>query len=247
MAEKHFYEQEKYTENYLVPFLEKRLSRFSPEDTHILEVGCAEGGTLSSLLKRGFSCAGMEIVEGRAAIAKAKLPEGFPVFVGDVTAAEQPNLTADYNLILIRDVIEHIEDKAAALNTLYSQLAEGGRVFITFPLKFSPYAGHQQTAKTWLKFIGYITLLPTFLIRFLCILAGEKNQISELLYLKKTALSFWHFKKLIKKNWDIEHVDFYISRPVYKERFGWPIIKMPSILALRELANGCEVILKKKQ
>jgi SAM-dependent methyltransferase len=246
MAEKHYYEQESYSNNYLLPFLEKRLRRFSPEEYRILEVGCAEGGTLASLAARGFSCAGMEIVEGRAAIAKAKLPKGFPVFVGDVTAADQPNLTKDYNLILIRDVIEHIEDKAAALRTLHSQLSDNGRVFITFPLKYSPYAGHQQTAKSWLKFIVYITLLPSFLIRILCNLAGEKSQVNELLYLKKTALSFCYFKKLIKADWQIEHIDFYISRPVYKERFGWPIIKMPSILALRELANGAEVIIKKK-
>jgi 2-polyprenyl-3-methyl-5-hydroxy-6-metoxy-1,4-benzoquinol methylase len=145
----------------------------------------------------------------------------------------------------MRDVIEHIYNKKSALKNLYSLLNDNGFMFVAFPLKYSPYAGHQQTSNTWLKYMIYILLYPSFLRRFLCKFTNEENRIEELLYLRKCALTYRKFKKLIQEDWKIHDVKFFISRPIYKQRFGWPIVKMVNIPILRELSNGCELIIKK--
>jgi len=43
MAEKHYYEQIKFTQSFLIPNFEKNISKFS--EKRILEVGCAEGAS----------------------------------------------------------------------------------------------------------------------------------------------------------------------------------------------------------
>ena len=151
MAEKHFYEQEEYTDQYLIPYLKRHLTGFDNTGLSILEVGCAEGGSISSLLKLGYQVDGIEIEEGRAAIALDKLRGRSKIVVGDITRAEQVDMGRTYDLIIMRDVIKHIEDKATALANLHAMMKEGGHLFITFPLKYSPYAAHQQNARSWLK------------------------------------------------------------------------------------------------
>lgn len=246
MAEKHHWEQKKYTNEYLIPYLDKNLNLLSQKEIKILEVGCAEGGTQAALYEKGIYCEGVELEEGRAKIAQDKLAGTAKVTVGDITKMSSLDLNySPYDIIVMRDVIEHIYDKKSAFENLHALLKDNGYLFITFPLKYSPYAGHQQNSKTWLKFVFYILLFPRAIRDFLCKLAKEEKYIEEFSYLRKCALTYQKLKKLTKKDWQIFRVDFFISRPVYKQRFGWPIVKMVNIPILRELANGCEVILKK--
>jgi len=212
----------------------------------ILEVGSAEGGSLAGLSELGHQVDGFEIEAGRVAIAKKMLPANFKITLGDITQRADIDFSAPYDFIIMRDVIEHIPNKIAALQSLYDLLRPGGKAFITFPLKHSPYAGHQQTAKSWLKFIPYIASFPASLIRFLAKAAKEERQIEEILYLKKHALSYQKLQQMLNGKWAISDVDFFFSRPVYKQRFGWSIIKWPNLPVLRELANGCEIIIQKQ-
>ncbi len=246
MAEKHFYEQEEYTNDYLVSYFEKHIPSFQNKNIKLLEIGCAEGGTLSSLSKMEYHIDGLELETDRAEIAKKNLPASVQVIVGDITNRKIiTTLDKKYDIIIMRDVIEHIEKKEEAIENVLRLLNPEGILFLTFPLKFSPYAGHQQNFKTLLRFYIYITLFPSFLIKLICNIFNEKNRIAGLLYLKKCALSYRMLKKLISKKGTIFNVDFFISRPVFKQRFGWPIIKMVNIPVLREFAMGCELLIKK--
>ena len=52
MSEKHFHEQVRFSQSYLVPFLQNQIADF--ERQRVLEVGCAEAGFLHVLAGMGI-------------------------------------------------------------------------------------------------------------------------------------------------------------------------------------------------
>lgn len=238
MAEKHFFEQINYTKNYLLKYLQSNIDGFN-KGMKILEIGCAEGGSVFELRNQGYICDGIEIEETRVEIAKKYIKDTSKIIVGDIT--KNLNLNEKYDIIIMRDVIEHLSEKEKALSNIYDLLNNGGILFLTFPLKYSPYAGHNQTSKNWVKYFWYITLFPKLFIK----IATTKQDYREITYLKDCALSFFRLKQIIKGKWNIMRTDFFLSRPIYNIRFGWKIIKCPNIPFIREFSNGCELLLKK--
>jgi 2-polyprenyl-3-methyl-5-hydroxy-6-metoxy-1,4-benzoquinol methylase len=238
MAEKHFFEQVAYTQKYLIDYLKNNVKDFSTQ-TNILEIGCAEGGTIAELHNQGYSCDGIEIEEARVETAKKHNQNSATILVGDIT--KPIDIGKKYDLVIMRDVIEHIADKPSAFNQISKLLNKNGKLFVTFPLKYSPYAGHNQVERSWLKYVWYITLFPKFVIKMMV----PKHSYGEYVYLKENALSYFSLNKLVRKDWKYIKKDFFISRPVFKIRFGWKIIKCPHIPIVKEFTNGCEVLLEK--
>jgi 2-polyprenyl-3-methyl-5-hydroxy-6-metoxy-1,4-benzoquinol methylase len=71
-----------------------------------------------------------------------------------------------FDIVLFRDVMEHLEGPHKALDIVKRYLSPGGVVFIVFPPYFSPYGAHQQIlpGKTIAKIpynkLPYLQLLP---------------------------------------------------------------------------------------
>lgn len=247
MAERHFFEQEKYAREYFLGYLKSNIIVDDTSAYSILEVGCAEGGMLSVLSQEGFKVKGLEISQGRVDIAKAKLDEDIDVTVGDISDLSTLDVSEKFDMVILRDVIEHVSDQKSGIDNMSYLVKDGGYLFITFPLKYSPYAGHQQNAPSWLKRVWYITLLPTSLIKYICRKANAAAAIDEIIYLKKHAMSYCRVKRLLGHTWKIKVKDFFISRPIYRIRFGWKIVKGPRLPVIRECVNGCELLLQKKK
>jgi SAM-dependent methyltransferase len=245
MAEKHYYEQIKFTESYLIPYFEKYIPNFSTKK--ILEVGCAEGGFVKVLHEKGIKIKGLELEQSRVDIANDKAPE-LDIIQADITdSAIVEKLNEKYDLIVMRDVIEHIPNRDAAFKNLYNLLNDDGYLFITFPPRFSGFAGHQQNGRTLMKYIPYIHFLPNFLIRFLGKLLNEKMKLIEhIIENYKIGLSINKFEYFYKKYSFKIKQDLYLSRPIYQLRFGIKPIKVPNIYGIRELISfGCESLLQK--
>ncbi len=116
-----------------------------PRDARLLDAGCGTGGNLPLLRSFGELVAA-EFDAGAAALARARgvcevvragLPDAMPFAAGR------------FRLITLLDVLEHIDDDAAALRTLGSLLAPDGRLLITvpaFPFLWGPHdeAHHHQ-------------------------------------------------------------------------------------------------------
>lgn len=95
----------------------------------ILEVGCGTGSNLA-LLQRYGAVDAIEPDDGARALASRRggiavmgglLPEGVPLEDGH------------YDLIVLLDVLEHIEDDHGTLAYLRTKLASGGRLLLTVP------------------------------------------------------------------------------------------------------------------
>ena len=64
----YFEMQLKNARDFVIPFIEKRFP--INNNTHVLEVGCAEGGVLKAFLGRGCTGVGVELEEGRLILAE---------------------------------------------------------------------------------------------------------------------------------------------------------------------------------
>ncbi|MFM9978430.1 MAG: class I SAM-dependent methyltransferase [Sphingomonadaceae bacterium] len=109
-----------------------------PENPQILEIGCGTGHNLSMLARFGAVDA-IEIDAAARSVASARL--GKPV--GD---APLPELTgvpaAQYDLVALLDVLEHVEDDRAALRAIAMRLRPGGTILVTVPQFPWMWSGH---------------------------------------------------------------------------------------------------------
>lgn len=246
MPEKHYYEQEKYTEKYLLPYFLNIIPNFKQKK--VLEVGCAEGGLLTSLQELGMNVGGVEISPERAAIAKEK-NDSLKIIVGDITDPSMPEiLNEKFDLIIMREVIEHIHDKEAAFNNLDLLLNNNGYLFISFPPKRSPFAGHQQIGKSILKAIPYLHTLPQGLLKYTAGAFGESpGYIDEIKLHYSTGCTIKKFEALCSvRNFIPVKKELFLFRPIYSQRFGLPTLRVPGIPLIREyITLGCETVLQK--
>jgi len=246
MAEKHFYEQKQFTEEYLLPYFKKYIYNF--HDKRVLEIGCAEGGLLEVMEANGNYAVGIELSAERAEIAEQKNPK-LNVIVGDVTDRRLPEkLNEKFDLIIMREVIEHVHNKTAAFDNINALLNEGGYLFISFPPKRSPFAGHQQIGKSFLKAIPYLHVLPKSFLKAAARIMGEKEDyIDEIKLHFSTGCTIKEFERQSRRiNLHPIKKEFFFFRPIYALRFGLPKIKLPNIFILREFISfGCECLLQK--
>lgn len=108
------------------------ISRLSlPDEARILEIGSGTGGNLAMLSAFGAISA-LELDSGARTIAAEKTGGRFDIRAG-VCPGDIPFAPANFDLVCLFDVLEHIEDDVATLIAVRKLLAAGGRVFLTVP------------------------------------------------------------------------------------------------------------------
>lgn len=110
--------------------LSSLLSRLSlPTGARVLEAGCGYGGNLAMLANFGEVRA-FELNE--AARTQASASSGLTIASGKLP--DQVGFVGEtFDLIVMLDVLEHIEDDAQSLRTLRERLAPGACVAVTVP------------------------------------------------------------------------------------------------------------------
>lgn len=106
----------------------------------ILEAGCGYGGNLRMLAQFG-SVSGFELDDNARQYAAAT--NGTPVVYGCLP--EQPGFADQrFDLIVMLDVLEHIEDDTASLARLRAMLNPGGIIVITVPALPWLWSSHDE-------------------------------------------------------------------------------------------------------
>lgn len=220
----YFEEQAYTTEKYVIPFI--RESHPIDPATEVLEIGCGEGGNLKPFVDMGCSVTGIDLSLGKIENAK--------IFFG--LHGRHPNITficeniyniagdiGTYDLVMLRDVLEHIPEQLNLMKAVRRLIKPGGSVFIGFPPWQSPFGGHQQMCESRiLSKVPYFHILPASVMKGLFKLFGEREKrINELLETKKTGLTIEQFRTICKRAlYRIDREVFYMINPNYEIKFN---------------------------
>jgi SAM-dependent methyltransferase len=105
----------------------------------LLELGCGSGNVLAALAEFG-EAVGMDAHEGLAAAARAA---GLDVRVGRLP--DDLGVAPDWaDVVLLLDVIEHVDDDVATLCAARAGVGEGGLLVVTVPAYQWLWSGHDE-------------------------------------------------------------------------------------------------------
>ena len=97
------------------------------EGRRVLDVSCKRGEILQALRGRGFA------VQGTQFAADAPAPDGIPVDRNVNLLKGLPYPDASFDVVLLIEVIEHLENHRAAIDELARVLKPGGILILTTP------------------------------------------------------------------------------------------------------------------
>ena len=192
----------------------------------MLEIGCGEAGNLKPFLDLGCVCTGVDfsipkIEKGKEYYATHPFVKNLKLISDDIYKTKE--FHAQFDIIIIRDVIEHIHDQDKFMALLKDLLALNGVVFLAFPPWQNPFGGHQQICESKiLSALPYYHLLPTLLYKTILKTFGEsQGKITSLLEIKETGISLERFEKLVIKNGYVQLLKtLYLINPNYEVKFG---------------------------
>lgn len=224
---RYFNMQYQVTKDYVIPFLEDSIDMNQP--MNVLEIGCAEAGVLKAFLERGHDCTGIELNDSRVKLAakffEKEVKENKIRFISRNIYDIDPekDLASKLDLIILKDVIEHIHDQDRFMQTLKSFLKPNGKVFFGFPPWQMPFGGHQQICQNkYLSKLPYFHLLPKPIYRGILKLGGETvGNIEDLIEIKDTGISIERFERILKKrSYSTLKKDLFLFNPIYEYKFN---------------------------
>lgn len=220
----------------IIPFID---GHFTPsKGKHVLEIGSSEGGVLKAFTEKECICTGIELAQYRVDLANGFMAEevkaGLVKFVNEDIYNIDPNkLNHKFDLIILKDVIEHIHNQEKFMQKVGEFLTDDGIIFFGFPAWRMPYGGHQQCAESKLMAkLPYYHLLPMFAYKGILKLFGEKQSIIDgLVEIKETGISTHRFERLCKINgFKIKKQIKYFVAPIYEYKFGYKTKLLPKWL-----------------
>jgi len=241
-SEQLFAEQWEFANQHVAPLLRKRTLLYKCK---AVDIGCGEGGLVHLFSKKGMVSHGLEKSISRFTSASHINQCGIFV-LGDICSSDLTLPENYYDIATMIDVIEHISNKRKAIYNVFNLLKKDGMLYITFPTSKSPFAGHQQNLKSPLKYLPYLSLFPKPVIS----LFGRifKENVNRIIENKNNAISDREFIQMVySMELVITHARRYISRPVFKIRYGLPTIEALNIPVIGEyLQTGSEYIIERR-
>lgn len=238
------------SKDFILPYL--RSLNFEPSGKSICEIGSAEGGVLFAFAEEGAKfCLATDIEQSRLTAGEIIAQSfGLPISfrLHNIISDDVPEDWKEvFDLVILRDVIEHLEKPEIALQNIYKLLKRNGLLYVTFPPYYSPFGGHQHQVQNLPSKIPFLHWLPKALLKVI-IQNGRPADVKEVLRLKDIRLTISKFKRIIRStNYEIVKTEYYLIRPVYKYKFGLKSIRLPVIPLLNEiLATEASFILVKK-
>jgi SAM-dependent methyltransferase len=244
----YFDEQIITTEKYVIPYLAPFI-KFT-EATRVLEVGCGEGGNLVPFLERGCQCVGVDLNKSQIELARSFIDQkldhyDLKLFSEDMFLIPEEEI-GKFDLIFLRDVIEHIHDQEKFMSFIKSFLKPGGIMFFGFPPWTMPFGGHQQVCQNkLLSKTPYYHILPKSIYKKILQLGGVDPQgVDGLLEIKETGISTSRFEKIIASTgFEFLMKTKYLINPNYEIKFGLKPSELNTLLGhipvINDLITTC--------
>ena len=116
------------------------VSQLAPAGASVLDIGCGTGFTLEALAAR-FDAWGLE--PDAAVRARVRPSVMHRVLAGD-TRDRSALGNRSFDVVLLLDVLEHVEDDRAELASAAAALAPGGKLVITVPANPRLWSDHDE-------------------------------------------------------------------------------------------------------
>lgn len=247
--EEYFEHQRRVTAEHVIPFISDVWTL--PARGRVLEIGCAEAGVLKAFIDAGWDAVGVDLNAKRLELGRELLSDPLAagrlrLVHGDIYDSLVHDDLGTFDLIVLKDVIEHIDDQPRLLTRLHDYLRPGGCIFFGFPPWLMPFGGHQQACKSkLLSRAPYIHLLPTRVYRRVLLAAAEPaGRVETLMHNKRTGITAERFERIARDTgYTTLRRRLYLVNPIYEYRFGleareqWgPVAKLPYV---RDLVSTC--------
>ena len=107
----------------------------------IIEVGCGTGGTLASL-RHDYHCLGVDPNQGAVELAQQRFAavEFRCGYAPDAVQDALPNA----DVVLLLDVLEHVREDAALLESIVDSINPGAHVLVTVPADMTLWSPHDE-------------------------------------------------------------------------------------------------------
>lgn len=225
--ERYFNIQYQISKEHIIPFIAPFMDL--ENELKVLEIGCAEAGVLKAFLEKGHRCTGIELSDSRIELAKSFLKEEFEkgridfinknIYDIDI----EKDLPHRFDLIILKDVIEHIPEQKRFISHLQNFLHPEGQIFFGFPPWQMPFGGHQQMCENGIaSILPWYHILPKSLYKMMLRMFGESDKkIEALLEIKDTGISIERFQRIIRKSgFQTLKKKFFLINPIYKYKFN---------------------------
>ncbi|MEO7425700.1 MAG: class I SAM-dependent methyltransferase [Fibrobacteria bacterium] len=231
----------------LAPLLDKH--GFDPAGKSVLDVGCGYGGVLAGLKEKYAlgRAMGIDLDAEMIRIGREKCGPGIALERRDFFGLPEDR----FDLILLRDVLEHIVDAQGALRQAAMLLKPGGLIFASFAPFHSPFGGHQHNGSGFSAHLPWLQLLPEPWFRRALKLRGNSYKsrdglTADMETVLRTRLTMRGFRAMVPAaGLRIDYLARYLSRPDYRIKFGLPAVGFPAIPILEEFfASGVEALLR---
>lgn len=222
--QQYFNEQALTTSRHVIPFIETSME--VNQTISVLEIGCGEGGNLKPFVDMG--CKRIVGVDMNA----RKINNANQFFADHPNRNKLTFICDDifnrtdleaFDLIIMRDVLEHIHGQEKFMRMAKQFLKPDGRFFLGFPPWWNPFGGHQQVCKSkFLSKLPFFHLLPVFLYKPILKAFGESEiMIDALLEVKETGISINRFERIVRRTaYEKANRQFYLINPNYQVKFG---------------------------
>ncbi len=227
---------------FLAPYFKKNGVKLT--GARIAEIGCGEGGVLAAIADEGASeVLGIDIRQvaiDSAAKTFSTLGIQADFAIVDITNDTVPDKWRNhFDLVLLRDVIEHLHETEKSLSNIMQFIKPGGYLSVVFPPYYSPFGAHQHLLDNTMGKLPFIQLLPDGMFNKAYKNARLQIDVEEVSSLREIRLTIGKFRDAAKNaGFETISEDLYFLRPVFKMKFGLPTIKanfLKAIPGVREL------------
>ncbi len=188
---------------YLIPFLNDHGVDLG--GAAVLDVGCGDGGATAAFAEHADRCVGID-----AGDFDWRGSQNLEFRKADILSPEvASSLAGGFDLVLLRDVIEHIGDKAKLMQHVRTSMRGRAHLFVTFPPYYSAFGAHQQAELrgSRLRYVPYVHWHPG------------------LRHIAQTRVTVGGFERLAAVNdMRIEARTLYLLRPSFELRYGLPTV-----------------------
>jgi SAM-dependent methyltransferase len=208
----------------------------------VADLGCGFGGCLKYLVDEGVAEFGVGVDHDRemvrAGLERLGRSSKIEMICSDLLDYHP---TAPFDLVLLRDVVEHTPNLSAVLKTVVEILVPNGWCFISFAPFHSPFGGHQHMLKGLAGKLPFIHFLPLpFLLRLSRVSAPSYKSDGELekdlQNIFDARLSVFKFERHLRGlPLRVEKRNGYLVRPEYRVKYNLPAVPNVFLSIWREL------------